>query len=103
MEEISIGTFCFKRNQPSKNLLVNYKKVCPIPVRVNYLTIFIKILVINFQQVCYILKFKNNQELYVCITSLANELKKNFQEFCTLFQNFSLRRTFEIPAKRTLS
>ena len=36
---------------------------------------------INFQQVCYILKFKNNQELYICITSLANELKKNFRSF----------------------
>ena len=58
---------------------------------------------INIQQVCYILKFKNNQELYICITSLANKLKKNFQEFSTLFQNFSLRLTFEIPAKRTLS
>ena len=54
---------------------------------------------INFQQVCYILKFKNNQELYICITSLANELKKNFQEFCTLFQNFSLRSTFKFLQK----
>ena len=44
---------------------------------------------INFQQVCYILKFKNNQELYICITSLANELKKknsrSFAHFSRIF------------------
>ena len=59
---------------------------------------------INVQQVCFfIFEFKNNKEINICSISFVNELKKNFQCFWTFFQNFSLKSTFELPAKRTLS
>ena len=80
----------FKPHQPSKS--------CILQGRVTKLREceLINGILINNHQVYYILNSKITEK-FIFVHLYLNELTKEIERFCTFFQNFYLRRTFDIP------
>ena len=67
-----------KRNQPSKPRKSVVQESKAVMSKLSECKLINNIL-LNFQQVCCIFKFKNNQQTYNRSIKLQNELKRNVQ------------------------